>query len=379
MHTRRAFVAGMLLAGMAWAQMGPQGPVVVSPEVGADRTVTFRILAPKAEAVRVSGGDMPGNNQGKPMVKGEKGIWEATLGPLPAGAYRYNFNVDGVTVIDPRNPSTSESNNNTWSLVVVPGAEWVDLRDVPHGAVAMVNYWSSELKRFRRMHIYTPPGYEMGKDKYPVFYLLHGASDSDASWSSVGRAGVILDNLIAAKKAKPMIVVMPAGHTSAGAFRVSGAVEFANEFSKDIEPYVESHYRVLSGRANRALAGLSMGGMQTLGIGVPHLDRYAYLGVFSSGVIGQFGTPRPGAPPRQPGPKFEEQHKAVLENASLKKGLKLFWFATGTDDFLLETTRGTVGMLKQFGFNVVYRETDGGHTWLKWRDYLNEFAPQLFQ
>ncbi|MFN0105924.1 MAG: alpha/beta hydrolase-fold protein [Bryobacteraceae bacterium] len=366
-----------LAAGMLAAQ---QAPPVVSPEVSADRRITFRLMAPKAEAVRLAGGDIPGNGQGTAMTKGENGVWEVTVGAVPAGAYRYNFNVGGLTVIDPRNPATSESNNNVWSLVAVPGADFVDTRNVPHGAVAAVTYFSTELKRFRRMHVYTPPGYEAGKDKYPVFYLLHGASDSDGSWSSVGRAGFILDNLIADKKAKPMIMVMPAGHTNAGGFRVPGAAdEFARDFLTDVMPYVDKHYRVQTGRANRAIAGLSMGGNQTLSIGLPHLDQFAYLGVFSSGLIGEFGSTRPGAPPRPPGPSFEEQHRAALDNAGFKKGLKLVWFATGKEDFLLKTTEGTVEMLKKHGFDVVYKETGGGHTWMNWRDYLNEFAPKLFQ
>src|SRR5205085_6584849 len=182
--------------------------------------------------------------------------WEVTLDKVNPGAYRYNFNVDGVTVIDPRNPLTSESNENTWSLVYVPGADFMDTKDVPHGAVAEVTYQSSALNRARRMHVYTPPGYELGKGSYPVFYLLHGASDSDDSWSSVGRAGFILDNLIAAKKSKPMIVVMPAGHTrpfgrGVPASRAQGGPpragtqpppdEFVQDFVTDIMPYVEKH------------------------------------------------------------------------------------------------------------------------------------------
>src|SRR2546427_3012430 len=194
---------------------GPQGPQVVSPEVSADRHVTFRILAPKAEAVRLSGGDIPGNGQGAEMTKGTNGAWEVTLGPIRPGAYRYNFNVDGVSVIDPRSNQISESNNNVWSLVHVPGSDFMDTRDVPHGAVAAVTYYSKSLGRFRRMHVYTPPGYESGKGKFPVFYLLHGAGDCDEAWTSVGRAGFILDNLIADRKARPMVVVMPAGHTRA--------------------------------------------------------------------------------------------------------------------------------------------------------------------
>ena len=192
----------------------PPGPIVASPEVQADRHVTFRLLAPQAAEVSLRGTDIPGNMRGIAMTKGDEGVWSATVGPLEAGAYRYNFNVGGVSVIDRRNPSTSESNNNTWSLVVVPGSEEFDTKQVPHGAVATVTYYSTALGRFRRMHVYTPPGYEIGQQKFPVFYLLHGAGDWDDSWTSVGRAGFILDNLIAAKRAKPMIVVMPAGHTS---------------------------------------------------------------------------------------------------------------------------------------------------------------------
>jgi len=356
----------------------PQGPQVVSPEVSTERKITFRILAPKAEAVRLSGSDIPGMGQGKEMTKGPEGVWEVTLGPIEAGAYRYNFNVDGMSVIDPRNPSTSESNGNTWSLVAVPGSDFMDTKDVPHGAVAEVTYYSTSLKRFRRMHVYTPPGYESGKGQFPIFYLLHGAGDCDDSWTSVGRAGFILDNLIATGKARPMVVAMPAGH--AGPFRFGGSRplvdEFSQDFNNDIMPYVEKTYRVYTDRQHRAMAGLSMGGGQTLNIGIPNLDKFAYLGVFSSGVFGITGR-GPGSDPNAP--KWEDQNKAVLDNADLKKGLKLVWFATGKEDFLIETSRATVEMLKKHGFNVVYNETAGAHTWINWRNYLNEFAPQLFQ
>jgi len=176
------------------------GPQVNSPVVSEDRRITFRILAPKAEAVRLTASDIPGNFQGAEMTKDANGIWQVTLGPIEPGAYRYNFNVDGVSVIDPRNPATSESNSNTWSLVYVPGSDFMDTKDIPHGAVAEVTYYSKSLKRFRRIHVYTPQGYESGKGKYPVFYLLHGAFDCDDSWTSVGRANFIMDNLIAARR-----------------------------------------------------------------------------------------------------------------------------------------------------------------------------------
>jgi enterochelin esterase-like enzyme len=360
---------------------GPRPPEFASPEVSAERKITFRIHAPKAQAVRLSGSDIPGNGPGAEMKKADNGVWEATLGPVPAGAYRYNFNVDGVAVIDPRNPATSESNSNTWSLVVVPGSEVSDTKDVPHGAVASVTYYSQTLKRFRRMHVYTPPGYEKGDGKYPVFYLLHGAMDCDASWSTVGRAGFILDNLIAEGKAKPMLVVMPAGHT--GAFRFGGRGdrsfekqmnEFTDDFTNDVRPYVEKNYRVLADRAHRAIAGLSMGGAQTLNVAFGHLDDYGYVGVFSSGIFGIAGGFNNAAPNTQ----WEDSHKAVLDDAGLKKGLRLVWFGIGTEDFLLKTSQATVEMLKKHQFDVVSRETGGGHTWLNWRDYLHEFAPLLF-
>lgn len=353
------------------------GPRVVSPEVSADRQVTFRILAPKAEAVRLSGSDMPGIGQGAEMAKDANGVWEVIMGPLDAGAYRYNFNVDGVSVIDPRNPSTSESNMNAWSLVYVPGSDFMDTKDVPHGAVAEVAYYSKSLKRFRRMHVYTPPGYELGKGKYPVFYLLHGAFDCDDSWTSVGRAGFILDNLIAADKAKPMVVVMPAGH--AGAFSFGGprptVDPFIQDFQEDIRPYVEKNYRVYTDRQHRAMAGLSMGGGHTINIAVPNLEDYAYIGVFSSGI---FSLNRRG-PQEQSGPTWEEQNKEKLDDAGLKKGLKLLWFATGREDFLVGTTQATVELFRKHGFDVVYKETEGAHTWINWRNYLDEFAPQLFK
>jgi enterochelin esterase-like enzyme len=367
-----------LLTQLSQAQApgGARMPVE-SPEVLDDKRVTFRILAPKAESITL-GGDLPGAGMGqaRALTKGSNGVWEVTVGPLPPGAYRYNFNIDTVAVVDPRNPKTSESNENTWSLVHVPGAAWMDTQDVPHGAIAEVTYWSSVLKRFRRLHVYTPPGYESGSDKYPVFYLLHGAFDSDDSWGTVGRAGFIMDNLIAAGKARPMVVVMPHGHT--GPFRMGTplAGEFEPEFLADILPQIEHRYRILADRQHRAISGLSMGGAQTLNIGIPNLDKFAYLGVFSSGVFGI--APGPGGNQGR-GSGFEEKNQAALDDPQLKEGLKLIWFATGKDDFLLSTSRATVEMLKKHKFDVVYKETGGAHTWDNWREYLNEFAPQLFR
>jgi enterochelin esterase-like enzyme len=372
------------------ARSAQQRAPVVSPEVQSDGRVTFRLFAPQADAVKLNAGDIPVNGAATSLVKNESGLWELTLGPLTPGAYRYTFNIQGLSLIDPRNPATSESNENVWSLAVVPGSEWMDTKNVPHGAVAAVTYYSTALTRFRRMHIYTPPGYQQGKDRLPVFYLLHGAGDSDEAWTSVGRAGFILDNLIAAKKAKPMIVVMPAGHTRQAGRGYPGAPnpaiqaigdEFVADFVTDLMPYVEKNYRVLTDRSHRAIAGLSMGGSQTLNIVIPRLDKFAYVGVYSSGILSGFGSPRSAAAPnsgetRSP---WEQQHLAELDNAEAKKGLKLLWFRTGKDDFLLNTTRASVDLFKKHGFQPEYAESSGGHTWLNWRDYLIEFAPKLFQ
>lgn len=361
---------------------GAFGPQVKSPEVAADRRVTFRIHAPKAATVRLSAGDIQNLGTNTALAKGTNDVWEITVGPVAPGAYRYNFSVDGLSVIDPRNPATSESTANTWSLVQVPGADFMDTRDVPHGAVSEVTYYSKSLQRFRRMHVYTPPGYELGKGRFPVFYLLHGASDSDDSWSSVGRAGFILDNLIAAKKAKPMVVVMPHGHTGPFNFGARDGLrtavdEFVTEFETDIMPHVEKNYRVHNDRKRRAVAGLSMGGAQTLNIAMRNLDKFSYVGVYSSGVFGITGERR-GTTMTPTGPSWVEQHKKALTDPGLKKDLKLFWFATGKDDFLLNTSRATVDLLKQHDFKVVYNETAGAHTWMVWREYLQEFASQLF-
>ena len=300
--------------------------------------------------------------------------------------------------------------NSAVEALARPEPMSTDTKQVPHGAVSAVTYYSTALGRHRRMKIYTPPGYESGTAKYPVFYLLHGAGDSDDAWTSVGRANFILDNLIATKKGKPMIVVMPAGHTNAGgpaggrgAAAAGGAPprdEFVEDFNTDILPYVEKNYRVIPDRAHRAIAGLSMGGNQTLNIAVPHLDKFAYVGVYSSGVLGGRGRgPAPGAPPAAPGggaaaqpapgtagapaapfaAPWEQQNLSALDNVAAKKGLKLFWFATGSEDGLMPVTKSSVELFKKHGFDPVMKESGGGHTWLNWRDYLIEFTPQLFQ
>ncbi len=362
----------------AFAQMHTPTPndTLHSATIGKDFRIVFRIYAPQAAEVRLGGTDIPEPLRRDRMTKHDNGVWDVTVGPLEPGAYRYNFVVDGVEVLDPRSPSVSESNMNAWSLLRVPGSDVMDTRDVPHGAVSEVTYYSTSLKQFRRMHVYTPPGYEMGTGMYPVFYLLHGAWDCDDSWTSVGMAGSILDNLIAQGTAVPMVVVMPAGHT--GPFRfVPGSsfetTDFLHDFENDVRPLVEGHYRVYRDRDHRAIAGLSMGGMQTLDIAISNLGDYAYIGVFSSGIF-ELGSRQAPA-----GPTWEDRNRKFLDDAELKRGIRLFWFATGKEDFLAGVSRKTVDVFKQHGFDVVYNESSGGHTWLNWRAYLAQFAPLLFR
>jgi enterochelin esterase-like enzyme len=423
--TTAVFAAAILPSNIsaqpAAGRGGRGGPAVVSPEVSADRRVTFRILAPDASKVTlldndigvmlsaggpgpISGSTVPAAPVGFRMPQGgltftknQSGVWEASFGPIPPGAYRYAFQVDGLRVLDPVNTRIAESNTMVWNLFDVPGSPLMDTRNVPHGAVASVFYYSAVLKTTRRMHIYTPPGYEAGSQKYPVFYLLHGAQDTDDAWTSVGRTGFILDNLLADKKMKPMIVVMPAGHQpgqtgmGGGAARsgdASSVNPFTSEFMTDMMPYVEKYYRTIPDRQHRAIAGLSMGGAQTLDIAFRHLDMFAYVGVFSSGASlggGRRGPAAPAAgaapvaaPAQPPQPDWEAVHKADLDNPALKKGLKLIWLSTGVDDGVITSTRSTAEMLKKHGFALVFKESAGAHSWFNWRNYLIEFAPQLF-
>jgi len=366
------------MATPAQAQNGRGGgPRAVSPQVQDDGSVVFQLLAPDADSVKLVSPDLGGMTEPGEFTKNDEGVWSLTYGPVdPPITMRYRFNIDGVTVADPTARGTSEANGTVFSLVQMPGLEFQDIKDVPHGAVAEVTYYSDVLGRFRRMHVYTPPGYESGEGTFPVFYLLHGSTDSDDSWSTVGRANVILDNLIAAREAAPMLVVMPDGHvTRAGVSNTSGG-SYEDEFAQDIRPYIEANYRVYTDRAHRAIAGLSMGGGQTLNISFENLADYGYIGVFSSGI---FGMGRGGRGGQAEGPSWEERHAATLDDPALKQGLEVVWFATGVDDGLIETSRETVAMLRRHDFDVMWKETEGAHWWRNWRNYLHEFTPLLFQ
>ncbi len=378
------------------AQGRGRGPAFVSPEIGADGRVTFRVLAPQAASVTV-GGDINGSlvpdpsapppspagdpaggagrgggRGGMPVVtmaKGENGVWSGTtLRAVKPGAWRYTYSVDGAPTVDIRNTRTSPNQTQVQSLLVVPG-DFSETRDVPHGAVASVHYVASALSNTRReMFVYTPPGYEKGTDSYPVLYLIHGGGDTAISWSTVGRANDIVDNLIAEKKALPMIVVMPSGWTpSGGQVMTADATKdpFNDEMLKDIIPYVESHYRTKATPDMRALSGLSMGGIQTLNIGLHNLGTFRYLAVMSSGWT------------------TEEDRNWFYTNEAARmqrynQDLRLFWWGWGETDIARANGLAVIDTFKKQGIRIETLETPGGHEWSNWRLYLHEVAPKLF-
>jgi enterochelin esterase family protein len=382
-------LAGLLAAaslppGRAWAQMAQRQPTpndtLKSPEVMPDGRVIFRVYAPKASEVTVTGDFVAqGRGQGGNLQKDGDGVWSLTVGPLPPDFYTYTMTVDGVRTADPKSGNVKVGVSSIENVVEVPGeaSAFQAIRPVPHGEIRTVWYQSSTLDMMRSMRVYTPPGYDTGREKYPVFYLIHGGGDDDSGWPSIGRAGFILDNLIAAKKAKPMLVVMPnaAMPRPANAPALSGVAslfqmenKFPDELLKNIIPYVEKNYRAIATRENRAIAGLSMGGFQTLSIGPANVDKFAYIAVWSMGV------------PAEATEDYVKRNAQFFSNPDqTNKQLKLLSISVGDKDFLLDSAKSLVSMLKKQNIKHEYHETAGGHTWINWRLYLNDYAQQLFR
>jgi len=360
---------------------GRGGPAVVSPQIESDGRVTFRAYAPQASAVTVTGdlsqglvaaegaGEQP-QAPAVTMTKGADGVWTGTtIRPIRPGAWRYVFNVDGVTTVDSRNVNVSPNQTQVQSVLYVAG-DFSETRDVPHGSVSSVRYVAKTLGNARReMYVYTPPGYEKSTMSYPVLYLIHGGGDTAISWGTVGRANDILDNLIAEKKANPMIIVMPSGWTpSGGQVMTSDATKdpFTKEMIEDIIPFVQSRYRTLANPENRALSGLSMGGIQTLNIGLHHLGTFRYVAVMSSGWISE----------------DDRQFFYKSEAAQIPKynsQLKLFWWGWGQTDIARVNGLAVIDNFKSEGVKIETLETPGGHEWANWRIFLHEVAPKLFR
>ena len=369
---RRALPASLiLLSAAAFAQERPVR--IVSPEVHPDNSVTFRFRAPNAKDVAVS---LEGRTDPIPMQKDDQGLWTLTTAPLEPDYYGYSFIADDVHLIDPSNPLMKPNLLGTTSQVHVPGPgslPW-ETNSGPHGEVHHHFYKSGVVGDERDFYVYTPPGYDArGKKKYPVLYLLHGYSDDASGWTAVGRASVILDNLIAQGKASPMIVVMPLGYGAPEMLQgwnvwskqdvVSrNFTKFRETLLNEVIPAVESQYLVDKDRKSRAIAGLSMGGSESLLVGLNSLDKFAWIGAFSSG-----GLPEP----------FDADFPGLDTKANQQ--LRLLWIACGTDDHLIDLNRNFRTWLKSKSIQHVDIETSGAHTWMVWRRNLATFAPLLFR
>jgi enterochelin esterase-like enzyme len=345
-----------------------------------DGRVTFRLCAPFATDVLVTSNDLDPiipisfpTLAGLKMSKDATGLWTATTPePVPADTYRFAFNVNGVRVADPYGIAYSEEREGISSLFEVIGPEGAFQaydKDVPHGMVAEVEYWSRSLGAKRRAHVYTPPGYAIDTKRYPVLYLVHGAGDNDDSWSSVGRANYILDNLIAAGKAKPMIIVMPFGHTPErpGTSLLSNP-DFGPDLTEELIPFIDHTFRTIATADARAMAVLSMGGAHTMGVGLVRPDLFHSIGIFSMGLGMQ--DPRDAE-------RYSERNMAALQRSA--REMKLVYYAMGKDDFLYSTVAPTRAVFDRHGIKYVYNESGGGPTWINWRRYLNDFAPRLFR
>lgn len=372
----------------------PQAAAVVSPEVLPDGRVTFRLFAPKANQVLLEGNWE--NGRGIAMTKDASGLWSVTTAALSPELWAYTFSVDGVRTLDPRNYNVARDGVGFMNTIVVPGPASADLqtRAVPHGTMTTAWFPSSDLKVSRRMIVYTPPGYEGGLTKYPVLYLLHGSGGDEEAWPTMGIAKVIMDNLIAQGKAKPMIVVMPnaywnetasldvAGPRTAPPPGVgSGTQDFApheRAIVNDIVPFVEKTFRVLPGRENRALAGLSMGAGITANVGLKRLDVFASIGILSAGMFGNT-TNAATVPPAGAMALEKIAPGLVTDPASTNKALRLFFFACGTEDTRITYFTKAVEEMETRQIRLVYKRYPGGHEWRVWRHALADLAPLLFR
>lgn len=370
----------MMLASGTFAQGRPSGaapkmpPHIVSPEVSADHRATIRFFAPGASQVLVG---MEGFLQPLQMTKDADGVWSVTTTPLDPEYYGYSIVMDGVLLADPNNPLIKTNLLTPGNMVYVPGppsTPW-QVNDVPHGVVHHEFYHSGIVGDNRDFYVYTPPGYNAAaKTRYPVLYLLHGYSDGADGWTAVGRANFILDNLIDSGKAKPMIVVMPLGYGAPAVLEGGWAhvnrpglfqenyEKFGQALLQEVVPMVEREYRVNTDRNARAIAGLSMGGAETLDVGLNNLDKFAYVGAFSSGGLGQ-------------------DYAAIFPNldASANSKLRVLWMSVGKDDRLLAPNEKLRDWFQGKGIHVQWHETAGAHWWPVWRGNLVDLLPQLFR
>jgi enterochelin esterase-like enzyme len=350
-----------------------QNPIPrVSPQVHPDRTVTFRLSAPQAHAVAVRMANIAASS-GKldSMVRASNGTWSVTLGPFEPEIYEYSFVVDGTAVLDGSNPFVKPGDFGA-SLLEVPGSPpriW-ESQNVAHGSLELLQYQSTPYKVRRNLYVYLPPQYYSEPSRrFPILYLRHGNGDYEVAWPFEGRAGVILENLIALNKAVPMIIVMPYGESTAtGGASPAGMVALDEELHKDIMPLVERHFRALVDRQSRAIAGLSMGGRQAMTIGLRHLNEFAFIGAFSSG----------GVPPTN---DTAAQYVLPLlpSDSDASKALSVLYLSCGTDDPRYPFHLELMSELKARNIKFAWSSMSGAHEFKVWRQSLSEFLPMLFQ
>ena len=357
------------------------GAMTVSPEINPDNSVTFRLNAPKARAVQVSGDFAEGVAN---MVQNERGVWEYTTEPLAPELYSYAFTMDGVKIADPANVYQIRDVASVTNYFIVGGGQ-ADLyltHDVPHGSIHKDWYYSASEDFTRRLTVYTPAAYD-GKKRFPVLYLLHGIGGDEEAWMDLGRASQILDNLIAKGEAEPMIVVMTNGNISQQAAPGYGPEGFPvpsmglpktmeGSFEAafpEVVKFIDGKYRTIAKKSGRAIAGLSMGGFHSMHISKEYPDMFNYVGLFSAAlnVNGQ----------QQGSPIYQNVDQKV--DTQFAKGVKLYWIACGNTDFLIQNNRDFMKGLDARGHDYIYYETEGGHIWRNWRDYLSKFVPQIFK
>ncbi len=380
----------LILAGLSISLQGQQDifqrAAIVSPEINEDGTVIFRLMGPEANEVSISGSWMSASSFQLMQKQGDS-LWVHTTQVLEPGFYRYSFTIDGVRAIDPANAHVIRDVASISNVFLLEGGRADDykVRDVPHGSVAYRWYDSPGNDKKRRLSVYTPPGYERSTRDYPVLYLLHGIGGDEEAWLGSGRVAQIMDNLIAAGKAKPMIVVMPNGNVAQEAAPGNGSAGFVQptfmlpntmdgQFEKtfgDIMNFVESNYRTLGTKEGRAIAGLSMGGHHTAYISLNYPNTFNYIGLFSAALnVNPEGLPD--------SPIYQGLEEKLI--AQKGNGYALYWIAIGEEDFpvLYQGGQQHRKLLDKLGMEHTYLETAGGHTWANWRRYLTEFVPLIF-
>ena len=341
-----------------------------SVRISNDHRVTFSVYAPKAAEVTV-GGDFTLGAPAAKLIKADNGVWSYITNPIPVDSYTYNFNIDGVNTLDSRSAEFKENPNGLFNYFTMPGIEtdFFALKNVPHGRVESVLYHSNSLNAERRLHVYLPPNFENIKGKLPVLYLLHGGGDNDISWTGAAKANLILDNLYAAGKLKNMIVVMPAGHTPGKGFSMGTGPDqdpFCQDLLKDIIPFIEKTYPASSKREDRAIAGFSMGGVQTLNTALWNPDKFGYVCPMGTGY---FPTSIKD---------FDEKYNTVIKNPAINQ-FKLFYIGKGQADSLTAVNcRAMLAMFDKNRIKYKYIELPGAHSFVFTRRYLAFFAPMLF-